>query len=382
MPIVTLLAAAVSPIAQIPPAPPAPPVMAVTKAAQRQTLFDFVPGNVSCEGGTPRPVTLVKPIPSAGLIPVGLLAGPYDFTFSIAADGRVYRIAEAPGTTRAAYIETPDLQPALAASRFAPGAPQARCRIRYDVATEPLATAPRDLIHRYLFAPHQAVSFEREISRLSTDTAGDCFIGKFPIPLLQGNPDLNASPLTPGMVSMTVVAHDIDRSGKPRNIRTETSVGDVYLDAAMRAATARSRYRKGTARTGCYRPFMRRNPPPVPAPESPELSGFAWPGGGCPPEDASWAYLPRLTYPEAFRRRAIEGWAIVRYDVAPWGQVANVRVVASEPAAAFGDQARGIVSSGRRTPSERGASACVERVRFKMPVESDDETTTPPTVPD
>ena len=34
--------------------------------------------------------------------------------------------------------------------------------------------------------------------------------------------------------------------------------------------------------------------------------------------------------------RAIEGWAVIAFDVAPWGGTGNVRVVASEPAADFG----------------------------------------------
>lgn len=379
MSIVIMLAAAVSQIGSVPIAPPAPPIVS-TAVASQQALFDFVPGRVTCDGGTPVAVSLITPTPGAGLIPAGRNVGPYEFTFGIAANGRVYQITRAPGGPRGWYVDTPDLQPALAASRFAPGAPQASCRIRYDVVTQPIATAPIGLIHRYLFLPHPTVSFEREISRRSVNPNGDCFTGKFPTPLLQGNADLDAIPLMPGAVSMTVVGFDIDRWGKLRNIATVTSDGDTRLDAALRAATAKSRFKKGAPRTGCYRPFSRRSPPPVPAPESPELAGFVRADSGCPPEDATWAYLPKLNYPDGFRRRAIEGWAIVRYDVAPWGQVANVSVVASEPAAAFGEQARQIIASARRAPSATGASGCVERVRFKMPAR-DGNTPAVPTTP-
>lgn len=381
MPTVIMLAAAVSQIGSVPIAPPAPPILSPAIASQ-QALFDFAPGRVTCDGGSPVAVSLITPTPSAGLIPTGRTVGPYEFTFSIAADGRVYRIALAPSGPRGWYIDTPDLQPALAASRFAPGSPQASCRIRYDVVTQPIVTAPVGVIHRYLFLPHPTVSFEREISRRSVNPNGDCFTGKFPTPLLQGNADLDAIPPTPGAVSMTVVGFDIDRSGKPRNIATVTSNGDARLDAALRAATAKSRFKKGASRIGCYRPFSRRSPPPVPAPESPELAGFVRSNSGCPPEHAKWAYLPKLNYPDGFRRRGIEGWAVVRYDVAPWGQVANVSVVTSEPAAAFGEQARQIISSARRAPSDTGASGCVERVRFKMPMRDGATPGVPATAPD
>jgi TonB family protein len=74
-----------------------------------------------------------------------------------------------------------------------------------------------------------------------------------------------------------------------------------------------------------------------------------------------------LVFPENFRRRSIEGWAVIRYDVAPWGQTGNVRVAEAQPAAGFGDAARSIVQLSTRRPSAYGYTGCLELVRFVLP---------------
>ena len=69
-------------------------------------------------------------------------------------------------------------------------------------------------------------------------------------------------------------------------------------------------------------------------------------------------------------RRRIEGWAVVRYDAAPWGEIGNVTVLAAQPSADFGTQAQVVLRSAKVAPSESGFTGCVERVRFVMPPES------------
>jgi TonB family protein len=81
-----------------------------------------------------------------------------------------------------------------------------------------------------------------------------------------------------------------------------------------------------------------------------------------------------LRFPEPYRRRAIEGWAVVTYDVAPWGEINNIQVKASQPSADFGAQAVTVLRSARVKPGP-GAVGCVERVRFVM--ESDQAETAP-----
>lgn len=73
-----------------------------------------------------------------------------------------------------------------------------------------------------------------------------------------------------------------------------------------------------------------------------------------------------LRYPDAYRRQGVEGWGIVAYDVAPWGQTGNLRVVASEPSAAFGAAAMETVRAATKEASPQGYSNCVTRVRFVL----------------
>ncbi|WP_162233322.1 energy transducer TonB [Sphingomonas sp. Leaf33] len=376
MPILTMLTVVATAHPQVPPAPPIPPVV----SGSTRAIFEFMPGTATCDGGTPAPVAVARPIPSAGVMTPGQAIAPYRFRFRIADDGRVLGVVPETRVGSGPYVPTPDLQPALAASRFATGAPQARCTIEYDVQARPIADAPAELVRRYLTLPHDAAYFEGEMRKRAQDADGDCYDGRGLAPLLRAYPDLDAVPQAAGTLSMTVAGFDLDRNGKPVRVRTVQSDGNAALDAATRQAAAKSRFKTDRARTGCVLPMMRRQRDPLEAPESPSLDGFRTAGDGCPLEAAPWANLPRMTFPEPFRRRGIEGWAIMRYDVAPWGQVGNVSVIASEPAAAFGDQARQILSSARRAPSTRGASGCVERVRFKLP-EGDEDMRTPPPPP-
>ncbi|RZM34116.1 MAG: energy transducer TonB, partial [Sphingomonas sp.] len=84
------------------------------------------------------------------------------------------------------------------------------------------------------------------------------------------------------------------------------------------------------------------------------------------PAGRDWTTPPILIFPEAYRRRSIEGWAIVTYDLAPWGEPGNIHAVAAEPSADFGAQAEAVVRGARLPASDRGATGCVDRVIFKI----------------
>ena len=97
----------------------------------------------------------------------------------------------------------------------------------------------------------------------------------------------------------------------------------------------------------------------------PEEASFRPADATCPAQ-AEWAVSPTLTYPDNFRRRGIEGWAMIGYDVAPWGATGNVRVLATQPSDEFGAQAMRIITTAKRVPSATGYTGCVDRVSFKM----------------
>ncbi len=86
----------------------------------------------------------------------------------------------------------------------------------------------------------------------------------------------------------------------------------------------------------------------------------------CDASDDTYATQPRLIYPEAYSKRSIEGWAIVAFDVAPWGELGNLRVLASQPSEDFGQQALQVLRSARKAPSQAGRVGCVDKVVFRM----------------
>jgi TonB family protein len=154
---------------------------------------------------------------------------------------------------------------------------------------------------------------------------------------------------------------DIDRHGRPIHVRTLAGSGAVALDAASRAATTRSRLAPG-AHHGCLWPYWKAAAT-LPAPPVPEEDSVRPQDATCPREHG-WARAPVLRYPEPYRRRSIEGWAMVTYDVAPWGETGNVKVLASEPTAEFGEAAKAMIRAATLPTSRAGYVGCVDRVRY------------------
>jgi len=181
--------------------------------------------------------------------------------------------------------------------------------------------------------------------------------------LLRAFIDDRRIPQTPGVPSYAVASFDIDADGMPHNPGIVASDGNRVLEAAASDAAGRSRYVGNAPRTRCTIPFRRAATEPVPAPPMPPKA--AYPEGRCP-EPVRWARLLNLEFPDAFRRRAIEGWAIVRYDLAPWGATGAVTVLASEPAADFGEQARRMIIAARAEAAPNGAQGCIARVQYRM----------------
>ncbi|MEN2747481.1 energy transducer TonB [Sphingomonas sp. T9W2] len=356
MTVLTLLLAAASPIA---PAVATPP---------QQQLLRWQVESIRCGDRAVTP--LAAPRPLSGLVWGQVDPQPVTFTFRIDATGRALSIAQAP--TR--YVPSgEDLAPALAVARFAPGEALADCAIVYRAEAVPFADADPVELMAYTIDPISGRLPQAGWNRIGAANS-DCLRPPYPRPLLRAYPDFDKITGSPGERSWTMTGYDLTDSGKPVNVRTIAGTANRALDAAGRKAIAASRFTDG-ARTGCLYPHWRAATP-IAAPVAPEEASFgAKPN--CPA--APWVQPPRLTYPAPWNRRSIEGWAIVTYDVAPWGDVGNVRVLASEPATAFGEQALQVVRSARRAPSPTGASGCIDRVLFK--IRSNDMPADPETAP-
>jgi TonB family protein len=358
--------------------PPPPPVV-VTPSLPRivavdgdmpVTVVSFRPGIARCDGGEealqftelPLPVIAADGDDSHSPAPVRL-------EFRIDAEGRPLGIKEMPRTGRSAFFySSADVPPAFAASRFRSGPERRGCTIAYDVQAASVAQADLATLYRMvaLQVPSGIPSFRRTVFDRTKPPGSSCFDDPSVNVRLRAYPAFEKIPQAPGTVSYSFLAFDLDSSGRPRNARVLGSAGNAELDRQSLEAVRASRF-SPAARQGCTYTYWRRPTEPLRAPELPELERFRPEGSNCSKEQIPWAYVPPLNFPPGFQRRGIEGWAVLSYDVAPWGGTGNVNVVAAEPAAAFGEQAKRIVSGAREPASDSGHVGCLTRVVFRMP---------------
>jgi TonB family protein len=275
--------------------------------------------------------------------------------FAINEGGRAHSIAQR--SVNMAY-QSDDIAPALAASRFATGQAATGCTVTYTNAFAIFDAAPLPELVSYSVNQHSG-RLPREAWR-RIEAGADCFANPRPQQLLRAYPDFGKIPGTPGVRDWSLVSYDTDASGRPVRPIMKTGTGNRALDAASITAVSDSRF-TGGARAGCLYPYY-RNAVVLTAPTMPEKPVEP---AGCARRDA-WQAKPVLVYPPAYSRRAIEGWAVIRYDIAPWGAIGNVSVVEAQPSADFGAQAKRMLESARAKPSEMGAQNCVVHVRYAM----------------
>lgn len=333
--------------AEVPPPPPKP------------SLVTWKATDVTCGGSAvafqqaPEPLPGLSFLRALGPEP----SKPLRFTFSIAADGRVKDVKPA---EPAFAPEATDVVPALLASRFAAGTVRSGCSLTFVRDAAPIDSADlEDLIAYTVFPsgrPPQPV-WDR------IKPAGSDCLDNAPAPRTRVFPDFPRIPQAPGTLAWTLVGYDLDESGRTSNIRPVATTGNKVLEGAATDAISRSTFEPGR-RSGCLYPYWRRGGI-VPAPDGRELSTYRRADATCP-DQLDWARPPVLNFPEPFRRRGIEGWAVVAYDVAPWGEIGNVKLLEAQPASAFGDAGMRVIRSAAKVSGKTGYIGCVDRVRFVM----------------
>jgi TonB family protein len=359
----------VAPPAAIPPPPPAPPMPAgALPESQRRRFISFVSGPVTCDGVAAAPTLLEQPMPSIGYAfwPADTHLPSIGLTFAIGVDGRPMDIrVNGDDRAKSSLVDSSDVVPAFATWRFVSGAPHRRCTVAFTVQDQPLTAASRDeLTRHYAFLPGQA-AYRREVFDRLRPVGATCYDPYFPPPLVQVFPDYRKVAQRPGTTSFAMMAFGIDRQGRPVDVRVATSDGNRDLDTKALAAMRRWRFVDGAAHGGCLYPYANRSTVPLKAPPPPDVAAYRPKDSDCEGH-SDWASYPVLTYPEPFRRRSIEGWAVVRYDVAPWGELGNIEAVAAEPAAAFGTQAIEVMRTARKPATKHGLYGCVDLVKFVM----------------
>ena len=372
-----LIAAAFAPLPAAASAPPTgipyPPVTTARPESRPPQLVTFAPGPVQCGGTVPTPAFAPQPLPiiASGyqLSQIAALQRPVQLRFSIGSDGKPFGIRFAPTDEREAdarqNILLADIQPTLAASTFAAGMPHSDCRIAFAINASDIATARKpDLARAYALRIARG-TYAQQIFKALLPAGATCYeSGELGL-LERHMPDFAAIPSRPGALDYTVLTYDIAGNGKVESVRTIASSGNSALDKASESAVTQDRYAttNDPARTGCLRYFWRNGPDVVAAPPRRAAMDDVT---GCAASDDEWINLGTLRYPPAFQRRRIEGWVRLRYDVAPWGEIGNVAVVAAEPASDFADPAMQIMRNATKPKSIRGYSGCERTVLFSM----------------
>ena len=339
----------------------------IVPAPQPSTLriASFRAGPVRCGASERVPVRAVTPLPVASA-----LAGPGEpirFGFRIDQDGRPLSIRRIGGPEDPA-LDIRDLAPALTAWRFEPGAAQADCEIAFAVQLDSVESADEALLFRYaalgrlqLPGSGDGALVARAFVRLrrpgSTCTPD-------PVPLAPMSLQFQSIPEIPGGISYSFFSFDVDAEGRPVHIRLLDSSGNGALDVAGDAAIGQARF-PAQPRIGCLHYFFRNSTERVAAPV--ESSSDLYPATPACDREIPWeiATLFRRRYPVEFLRRPAEGWVIFGYDVVPSGALDNIRILASEPAARFGEEVSRAAAEVRvKGGAQRG---CVQRVRFLLP---------------
>jgi TonB family protein len=352
LPLLLVLAA----VDQVPSAP------VVADNSERRRLIVLRPGAVTCGGVTEEPVHRELPIPEAQTVYSKQAAHPLTLAFSIDARGRAIDIHEI-SERQPNWVESDDAAPSLAASQFAAGPVRTRCTVSYSVDALSAAEVPLEDAYR-AYAAGRGHSREMFPFYQRTIPAGaDC--EPFPHYRVRVYPRFDEIERPAGIASWSMIAFDTDARGRTRNVRVLGEGGNAALADETADAMRSSRFVPGAHR-GCVTRFWSFPGVSLLPPPAAPTSDYRAPDAQCDGLADEWASMPPLRFPEAFRRRSIEGWAIVRFDVAPWGETGNVEVVAAEPAEAFGDRATQIVRGARKPPSSRGFSGCVEKVSFKI----------------
>ncbi len=350
-----------------------PPLQVVSFAAP--------PAAVTCAEGSVRLVegAAIPPRTFQPLIPPVMPAGAPSytppppptsqvFTFSVDAEGRVADL-KTPMVEAGAYRWSVDDQAAVIASwRFAPGAGAKGCKIDLTPTYATVAaTAPARLFELLVDQQRNTPPAVRK----ALLGGGDCDRAPYRRPNVVVYPDLRAFDDKSVDPAWAGVRFDIDAGGAVRNVRIIAQHGEAAFADAAAGAMSESKYFPGSARTGCYSSF-KALPKATEAAQRPAGESFERPQDQCKVTREALNIPENKFYPPAYGKRRVAGWAILRFDVAPWGQVGAIEVLASQPSAAFGEAARNLLSGARPTPPPSGYRGCVVPILYAIPAIPED----------
>lgn len=299
------------------------------------------------------PVAIGKPPAAARRVVLG---------FDIAADGRTQSIAPILPTGDAAYPLATLPIAALAATGFPHGTPAAGCRIAYRVHETSLPDAPLPLVVAALGQADAGPFADMMKRRVSSD--GTCPT-QGPQALTITVPQLAA---IDGLTydDIFAIVFDVDAAGGVRNIRDVVQPRSQAVKGELARALAGTKFAP-VAYTGCTLVGIVPRRKPLSAPDR-DARLLARPNGStCIPGVQARLTIDNVPFPHDLQRRAVEGWAIVSFDVQADGSTENVFAVAAQPAATFGLAARALVEASRlRAPMGVPMRGCVVPISYRL----------------
>lgn len=315
----------------------------------------WFPGPVSCaDGGSVDASNVVRPFNAAAF---GIENGEeVELRFAIDPAGRPHGIKRANSKGGGSRE---DISAALAASRFPEGSKQVNCSISYIAKTSAIADAPYAEFISFAITP-KAPKLPRAARQRVVEDNGCSTIPRRQ-PLNAAMPDYTAIPVRQGSRDWALVKFDVDEEGLPQSPTVVAGTGNEIFNTAAIDATLKWRFAKGPPKTGCTIPYQLNGNALLAPPMPDEIRSDE----ACD-KDVRWERAPRLVFPRAYERRVIEGWAIVQYDIASWGETGNFEVLDSQPSEDFGVAAVKMLSRAKREPIENGATSCVTRILYVM----------------
>lgn len=348
------------------------------KTPAQVVSFAAPPATIACEQGSVRLVEgaavaprawqpWVPPVVQAGYTPPAQPTSQV-YVFSVDAQGRVGDLKPQGGAAVAIFWPGDEQAATIASWRFATGAPATGCKVDLAPTYATLAqTAPAKLFE--ILANEQRATLP--IVRKALAAGTDCEGGAHRRPNVIVYPDVRAFDDKTVDPAWAGVRYDIDASGAVRNVRIAAQHGEPAFADAVAAAAGEGKFFPGAPRTGCFMTF-KAMPKATPATKHPTEAGFARAGDTCKVAQEALNLPETKYYPPAYGKRRVAGWAMVRFDVAPWGQVGAVEVLASQPSAAFGEAARTMVMGARPAPPPSGYRGCVVPVIYAIPAIPED----------
>jgi hypothetical protein len=362
----SLIALLAAPAAQI----PAAPVPGLVPDGSMGAIVRYRAGAAVCDGGAPAVLLPEEPFPRGLWARPGAALSGWDALLAFAIDnsGRPHAIHMASGGPP--DVDDSDVPAAFAAWRFAPRSARGNCRIAFRAEPVRVGEAGPETLHRYLVfrrvSPSRGTSLGNQPLRQLHPSGTTCADGGLSADRSVAYPDWSRMGQPAGTVAYSYLGGDVNAEGVPERIRILSSSGNAKLDRRSIDAVQRSRY-PGGARRDCLFFYAVWRQAPLEAPPQPGLRSFRAPDARCDEAAALWTRPPQPVFPPAFKARRIEGWAILRYDLSPAGEVLDPAVRAAEPAAEFGEAALASLAMSKAGPSDSGRRGCIERIEFRLP---------------